>query len=90
MFFKIGALKNFAYFTGRHLCWSLFLIKLQAFQENQNAAILVQVFHENCLNLFGERGWYLENGMILFAFIWTLSVQALIFLFLERFFHFGY
>ena len=56
MFFKIGALKNFAYFTGRHLCWSLFLIKLQAFQENQNAAILVQVFHENCLNLFGERG----------------------------------
>ena len=31
MFFKIGALKNFAIFTGKHLCWSLFLIKLQAF-----------------------------------------------------------
>ena len=30
MFFKIGVLKNFALFTGRHLCWSLFLIKLQA------------------------------------------------------------
>ena len=27
-FFKIGALKNFAIFTGKHVCWSLF--KLQA------------------------------------------------------------
>ena len=30
MFFKIGVLKNFAIFTEKHLCWSLFLIKLQA------------------------------------------------------------
>ena len=30
MFFKIGVLKNFAIFTGKHLRWSLFLIKLQA------------------------------------------------------------
>ena len=30
MFFKIGVLKIFANFTGKHLCWSLFLIKLQA------------------------------------------------------------
>ena len=28
MFFKIGALKSFPNFTGKHLCWSLFLIKL--------------------------------------------------------------
>ena len=27
--FQIGVLKNFAIFTGKHLCWSLFLIKLQ-------------------------------------------------------------
>ena len=27
MFFKISVLKNFALFTGKHLCWSLFLIK---------------------------------------------------------------
>ena len=33
MFFKIGAFKNFAIFTGKRLCWSLFLIKLQAFCE---------------------------------------------------------
>ena len=31
MFFKIGVLKNFAIFTGKHLCQSLFLTKLQAY-----------------------------------------------------------
>ena len=30
MFFKIVVLKNLAIFTGKNLCWSLFLIKLQA------------------------------------------------------------
>ena len=30
MFFKIGVLKNFLNFTGKHLCLSFFLIKLQA------------------------------------------------------------
>ena len=29
MFFKIGLLKSFAIFTGKHLCWCLFLIKLK-------------------------------------------------------------
>ena len=29
MFFKIGALKSFANFTGKYLCWSLFLTKSQ-------------------------------------------------------------
>ena len=28
MFFKIGVLKSFANFTGKHLCWSFFLKKL--------------------------------------------------------------
>ena len=32
MLFKIGALKNFANFTRKHLCWSLFLKKFQAFR----------------------------------------------------------
>ena len=27
MFYKIGVLKNFAKFTGKHLCWSLFFNK---------------------------------------------------------------
>ena len=32
MFFKKVVLKNFAIFTGKYLCWSLFLIQLQAFR----------------------------------------------------------
>ena len=32
MFLKIGVLKNVANFTGIHLCWSLFLIKLQSWR----------------------------------------------------------
>ena len=32
MFFKIGVLKSFAMFTGKHMCWSPFLIKLQAWR----------------------------------------------------------
>ena len=31
MFFEIVILKNFAIFTGKHLCWSLFFITLQVF-----------------------------------------------------------
>ena len=29
-FYKIDVLQNFAKFTGKHLCWSHFLINLQA------------------------------------------------------------
>ena len=29
MFFRIGVLKNFANFIGKHQCWSIFSIKLQ-------------------------------------------------------------
>ena len=29
VFFKIDVLKNLANFKGKHLCWSIFLIKLQ-------------------------------------------------------------
>ena len=33
MLFKIGAPKNFANFTGKHLCWSLFLKKVAGLQD---------------------------------------------------------
>ena len=32
MFFKIGVLKDFALFTGKKLCWSLFLTNFQAWR----------------------------------------------------------
>ena len=34
MFYETGVPKNFAKFTGNHLCWSHFLINLQVFTEN--------------------------------------------------------
>ena len=34
MFCKNGVLKDFAKFPGKHLCWSFFLIKLQAWKKN--------------------------------------------------------
>ena len=32
MYFRIDALKDFAIFTEKHLCWSLFLINIQAWR----------------------------------------------------------
>ena len=32
VFYERSVFKNFAIFTGKHLCWSLFLIKFQAFR----------------------------------------------------------
>ena len=32
VFCKKGVFKNFANFTGKHLCWSLFLITLEVFK----------------------------------------------------------
>ena len=37
MFFEIGVLKNFANFAGKNLCWSLFLIKLQAYSKQKQS-----------------------------------------------------
>ena len=38
MFFKTGVTINFAIFRGKHLCWSLFLIKLQAVRAEVSTA----------------------------------------------------
>ena len=36
MFFKVDALKNLVILTEKNLCWSLFLIKLQAFSPHSD------------------------------------------------------
>ena len=38
---KKGVLKNFTIFTGKHLCWSLFLIKLQALRAATRTSIYI-------------------------------------------------
>ena len=45
-FYKKSVLKNFAIFTGKHMCWIFFLIKLQAFTAASNYG---NVFRENSL-----------------------------------------
>ena len=49
MFFKIGVLKNFANFTRKHLCWSFFLIKLQALF-NKVSCEISQIFKNTFFN----------------------------------------
>ena len=41
MFFKLSVLKNFAVFTWKHLCWSLFLIKLQTCRKTPSLILFV-------------------------------------------------
>ena len=54
MFFKIDVLKNFTIFTGNHLCWSLFLIKFQAFIP----ATSTQVFSSEYFQIFKNISLY--------------------------------
>ena len=49
MFFKIGVLKIFTNFT-EHLCWSLFLIKLQAFRPDTEHRIPPMAVSVSSLN----------------------------------------
>ena len=45
MFFKIFVLKNFAIFTGKHLCWSPFWIKLLI-------SLFFNIFIKGIFNIF--------------------------------------
>ena len=55
MFFKIGVLKKFVNFTGKHLCWSLFLIK---FLTNFIKDTPTQMFSCEILEKFQEHLFY--------------------------------
>ena len=62
MFFKICVLKIFPIFTAKHLCWRLFLIKLQAFQTYNFIKMRLQ---HRCLPVniaqFLRTAFFLEN-----------------------------
>ena len=64
MFFKISVLKNFTNFTGKHLCWSRFLVNLQALGD---VHVLFCEFYEILKNTFFiERLWRLLQRSALF------------------------
>ena len=44
MFYKEVALESFAKFTGKHLCWNHFLIKLQALRKPTTSVFLLSIF----------------------------------------------
>ena len=79
MFFKIDVLKNFANFTGEHLYWGLFSIKLQAFRP---ATLLKRdsntvVFLWNLRNFSEHLHWLLLNIKIISAsFNWWIKCLA--------------
>ena len=51
MFFKTNVSKNFTNFTGKHLCWSFSLIKLQAFRSLLKRDCNARLFsYESCKN----------------------------------------
>ena len=74
---KVGFLKYFAILTGNHLCWSLFLIKLQVFS---HATLLIQVFsYEYCK--------ILKTSILKIICVWLLltrHTKTICFLFLEK------
>ena len=55
IFIKISVIKNFAIFKGKHLCWSLFLRKLQ---------VLKPASHKRVREPFGE------NDNVITSLIW--------------------
>ena len=76
--FKKAGFKNFAIFTGKHLRWSLPLIKLQAFRSatllksGSNTGLpvnIANVLKKICKHLFWRRS---ANG-----FFWTLVGQTI-------------
>ena len=68
IFFKLGILKNFAIFTRKHLRWSLFLIKLQAFT-------LTQVFSCQYCEMFKNSFSYRTSTVAAFVKISQVNLQ---------------
>ena len=53
--YKKAFLKNFAIFTGKHLCWSLCLIKLQAFRHRCFPVNIAKIFRTPILKNICKR-----------------------------------
>ena len=72
MFFEIGALENYAIFGGKHLCWSVFLIKLKVFNFPVNITKFLSFFHktlpmapsEKSINFRGKHKWRRRSRFI--------------------------
>ena len=61
VFYKKAVIKNFAILTGKHLCWSLFLIKLEAWNKKHKRFFFFKLEY-----LFCQR-----RKDTIFGFEWT-------------------
>ena len=83
VFFRIGVLKNFAIFTEKHLCWSLFLINLLAtlLKRDSNAG---RYFPVNVAQ-FLRTAFFMEHlharcfceSLIIFAEVWVRALSII-------------
>ena len=76
---KKGVLRNFVKFTGKHLCQSLFLIKLQALACNFKRQTLAQAFPCKCCKT--SKNTFLQNTSVRLLPTVTCNFQALPFKF---------
>ena len=72
LLFKRGAFKNFATFTGKHLGWSLFLIKF-IYRTPPMAASIHVTFHVSSFTSLLPRFHYFLTVLLLSSFELTLS-----------------
>ena len=68
---KKGILKNFANFTGKHLCWSLYLIKLQAWGHRYYSVKFMKFLR----NLFWRTSALLLSGLFFLAYKWKIFIE---------------
>ena len=87
MFFETGAFRNFPIFTGKHLCWSHFLIKLQAYFNTCFLVNIAKFFDSkspvasvDLLFLIKSNvGWFLLKrvDLVIVRVIYTLLVETI-------------
>ena len=90
IFFKVSVLKNFAIFTEKHLCWNLFLIKLQIWRPVtwffiEDLRWLLLIIPCEHLLFFSHDMRLFEMLIFIIRFTWILSNIWLMFICLKRF-----
>ena len=72
MFFKTGVLKNFAMFTRKHLCWSLFLKKLQDWRPTFSLKKICKILQDFEYCKIFKNSFFIEHLFIILLrnFMW--------------------
>ena len=77
MFFRIGVLQNFANFTGKHLCWSLFLIKSAKVCSCEICKIFKNTFFDRAPTVAASALYKIENFAVLLKSAYSKDLMKL-------------